>query len=176
MPLRTLNNPADILTVMGIIKSVLAVDLSTMQSNTRIGDIMATTSKDLIYVQQLYEMLQGPMPAVFIKAGPQKYRLKGRVERVGQTQISIRYYDSWDEQPNTLDNIKLNNMTDLMRIHANIESNDTLTFQGKNYAMSIPEMVLSGYDGAIDNTTIAGKSFVRHDLDLLLEILPYLCQ
>lgn len=173
MSLRSLNNPNDALTVMDVLKSIIAVDLSTGQPNTRIGEIHAATGKDLIYIQSFYNMLIGPMPAVHIEAAPQRYFLAEQRGRAGQMIILIKYFDSWDNQPSTLDTIKSNNIADLMRIAANLENNETLTYNYENHALSIFELTLSGYEGALDNTTIPGKSFIRHDLTLVINIPPY---
>ena len=173
MSLRGFNNPNDVLTVMDVLKALIAVDLSTGQPNTRIGEIQAATGNDLIYIQDYYGMLRGPKPAVHIEAGPQRYFLDAQSGREGQMLIKIKYCDSWDAQPDTISNIKRNNMIDLMRIHGNIENNDTLEFHNANHAMSIPEMTLGGYEGAIDNTTIPGASFVCHDLNIVINALPY---
>lgn len=173
MVLRGFNNPQDILTVMDVFKQLIAVDPLTLQPNTRLGEIMASTDKDLIYVQQRYQMLLGPKPALLIESGPQKSRLAAGEGRDGEMTIRMRYVDVWDTQPDTIDNIKRNNMIDLMRMQSNLENNDATIFRGANYSMSLPEITLSGYDGTTDDITIPGTSFVVHDLEILVFVLPY---
>lgn len=171
--LRGFNNPQDVLTVMGVFKQLLPSDPKTGQSNTRLGDIMSATGVDLIYIQKRYEMLLGPKPALLIEAGPQISRLAAGEGRDGEMRIKIRYIDTWDRQPDTIDTIKLNNMIDLMRMQANLENNDASTFQRHDYSMSLPTMTLGGYEGAIDDVTIPGTSLIVHDLDVVVNVLPY---
>src|SRR4051812_35273996 len=105
MSLRTFNNSKDVLTVMSVLKSLIAVDMDTLQPNTRIGEIQQTTGKDLIYIHQRYAMLLGPKPAVLIEAGPQKYSLAAGEGRDGYMAVKIKYVDVWDNQPATIDAI-----------------------------------------------------------------------
>lgn len=173
MPLRTLNNPYDVLTIMNVLKSLLPVDPVTLLPNTQIGLNQQSLGVSLIYIQQAYAMAQGPMPAILIESGPQSYALGGRAWRDGQMHISVMYFDRWDQSPSTIDAINANNSLDLERCASNIENNDALTFQGTNYALSVPVITLSGYKGSLDNSTVPGYEFVRHDMELTINVLPY---
>src|SRR5947209_19102379 len=132
MPLRTLNNLFDVITIMNVLKNLLPVDPITLVPNTQIGLNQVTLGKSLIYVQQAYAMAQGPMPAILIESGPQHRRLIGRAYRDGDMHISVMYFDRWDQNPALIDTINANNSLDLERCAANIENNDTLTFQNVN--------------------------------------------
>lgn len=176
MPLRGFNNVFDELATMQTLQSLLPVDPVSLQPNTQIGINQVTTGKTLIYIQQAYSMVAtGIFPAVLIESGRQTYRLIGRALREGEIHINIGYFDRWDQSTSQMDAINLNNSTDLKRMMSNLENNDAMTFQGVNYAQSVPTMTLSGYKGNIDNTTIPGFEFVRHDLDIVVQILPYSC-
>lgn len=173
MGLRTLNNPFDVVTIMNILQQLLPVDPVTLLPNTQIGLNQVALGKSLIYVQQAYQMAQGPMPAILIEAGAQHRMLQGRAYRDADVIVSVGYFDRWDQNPSLIDAINANNSLDLERCAANIESNDALTFQNVNHAFSVPSMTLSGYKGSLDDKTVPGYEFIRHDLELAIHTLPY---
>src|SRR2546427_1608226 len=129
MTLRTFNNPFDDLVVMGVLQQVLPIDPITHLPNTIIGNNQIVLSQSLIYVQQAFAMSNGPFPAVLLMAGPQSYAISSRASREGVMTIQVLYFDRWDLQPQTLDQINLTSSQDLKRMQSNIESNDSLVFQ-----------------------------------------------
>ena len=176
MPLRTLNNQFDVLATMNTLQALLPVDPVTLQPNTQIGLNQQSTGKSLIYVQQAYQMVSvGIFPAILIESGRQTYRLIGRALREGEIHINVGYFDRWDVNSAQIDAISASIFADLERCCANLENSDALTFQGENYAQSMPVMTLSGYKGSLDDTTVRGFEMLRHDLDIVVQILPYNC-
>src|ERR1041385_134183 len=176
MTLRTLNNQFDVLATMNTMQSLLPVDPVSLQPNTQIGLNQQSLGKSLIYVQQAYQMVSvGIFPAILIESGRQTYRLIGRALREGELHINVSYFDRWDASSAQIDSINLTNFQDLERCAANLENSDALTFQGTNYAQSMPIMTLSGYKGSLDDTTVRGFEMLRHDLDIIVQILPYSC-
>ncbi len=172
MTLRTANNPMLDSVVLNVLAQLLPNDPVTGLPNTVIGQNQVALGSSLVYVQNKYLMSLGQFPAVHLSSGEQHYRIVTRAGYVGLFIAEIEYYDRWDTQPSTIDAIRTNIATDLERMKANIEDQDSLAYQGQAYAISIPEMSLSPYKGEID-TQFPGLTLVYRTLTLHVNLLPY---
>lgn len=168
MPLRTSNNPNTDTVIFTVLKNILA-------TNTQLATgSLSGTGLEQIYIQNKYQMSLGAFPAIHIEAGPQHYHKNSLRTYMGGLETIIQYYDRWDQQPSSIDTIRANIALDLERVKANIESNDSLSYGGTAYAISVPDMALSPYKGEID-TQFPGLTLVFRELHLTINILPYDC-
>lgn len=173
MPLRTPNNPNTPTTVMTVLSQVMLNDASTGQPNTQIGLNQAVLNASLVYIEQKYAMAQGSFPAIHLSRGKQTYHIIGGPRGYdGVVEIMCEYYDRWDQQNNTIDTINANNIADLDRIQANLETNNSLNFQGKATAIAIPEIAVGPYKGELD-ITFPGLTLVYHWMSITVNVLPY---
>lgn len=177
MPLRSPNNPTTDAVILNVLAQLLPNDPQTGQPNTVIGtnQIPLITQQDptpLMYIESKYKMSLGQFPAVHLSSGGQKYAKNSRSSYVGQYVAIVEYYDRWDKQPNTIDQIRANIAADLERMKANIEDNDSLAYNSLAYATAIPSMTLSEYKGEIDEQ-FPGLTLVVRTLTLTINILPY---
>lgn len=170
MPLRTPNNPNTDVVIMGVIKSVLPANTQLAATS------LSGNGSELIFIQDKYAMSLGmnatyPI-AVNIISGNQSYFRASQRTYSGILGIEINYYSRWDEQDNTIDLIWKGIATDLERMKANIESNDSLVYGGANYAISVPSIHLSSYEGEYDRT-FPGLTLVYRTMSLTVNALPY---
>lgn len=173
MPLRTPFNPTTDSVILNVLKGLVLNDPTTGLPNTVLGQEQMATNTTLVYIESKYAMSQGPFPALHLSSGHQAYQRTGGPRMYGgMLEAVVEYYDRWDQQPNTIDQIRASINADMERIKANIESNDSLAYQGKNYAISIPHMTLSPYKGDID-TQFPSLTLVYRTLSLTINILPY---
>lgn len=175
MPLRTPNNPNTDNAILTVLKALIANDPATGQSNTIIGQNLVTLGpgKDLIWIESKYKMSQGDFPAIHLSSGHQIYSKVGGPHMYGGLyQAELEYYDRWDLQPTTIDDIRKNIAADLERIKANLEDNTSLVLNQQPHAFGIPKMQLSPYKGSFD-TQFPGMTLVFRTLSLTIDILPY---
>lgn len=172
MPLRNPNNPNTPTVVMTVMKQVMLVDVVSGLPNTQLGLNQVRLGVSLVYIENKYAMAQGAFPALHLCRGKQTYHSAGGPRGyAGGQEILIEYFDRWDQQPNTIDAINANNIADLDRIQANLETNNSLAFQGIAYAISIPDISPSPYQGEID--TELGIHLVKHQMSVMVNVLPY---
>ena len=128
-----------------------------------------------IFIQNT-DALQLPttsFPAMNLKSGRQRYKRIGE-EYDGTLETTATYYDRWDTQNATFDAIWKGICTDLERVAANLQSNDSLTNGGVAYTTSMLEMSFSDYTKEVDTTTVPGLTLVKRDLVCTWNVLPFL--
>lgn len=173
MPLGTPNNPNTAPVVLSVLQALLPVDPHTGLPNTQIGLNQVTMNTALIYIQQKFQMSQtGIFPAVNLTAGKQDYLSQGARVFAGSQEVVIEYYDRWDTQQSTIDTICASNLADLAIMQANLETNNSLDFQGKAYAISIPHISIAPYKGTFD-TSFPGMTLLMHSMTVIINVLPY---
>ncbi len=170
--LRQPNNPNTDVVVLGVIKNLLAVDPVTGQPNTQLGINQANLGKDLIYIQNKYQMSQGAFPAVHLSSGTQRYAKDSRSTWLGLVNVIVEYYDRWDKRPDTIETIRAQIAADLERMKANLEDNNSLAWQGSAYAISLSTIELSPYKGSIDEQ-FPGLVLIRRSMTVPVNLLPY---
>jgi hypothetical protein len=178
--LRTPNNPDTDDVILDILKNVMHVNLA-MQPCTYLAQISPSqTGLELTYVQNKYQMalnLTAAIPyAVHLSSGKQGYSKEGAGLRtyIGALTLLIEYCARWDENPESIDTIRKTVAADLERIKANLESNDSMAYQGAAYTVSIPSLQLSDYKGTL-NYDFPGLTLVERTLTMQANVLPYDC-
>jgi hypothetical protein len=175
--LREPNNPYTDKNILNILAQLLPNDPVTLQPNTQVGLnqaplITSNNPHPLFYVESKYAVGQGQFPAVHLEAGEQKYSKNSRSTYTGELVAIIGYYDRWDKQQNTIDQIRSNIAADLERMKANLEDNDSLAYNGLAYATSISPISLSAPKGEFDEQ-FPGITLVFRTMTLTINILPY---
>lgn len=166
MTLRAINDSNNALSLMALLAILLpaGTQLAALSVN---GD-----GSDRMYIEDRAAMISGSgFPACNLYSRQDTTTIHGGFEYEGQIVICVRYYDRWDTQPETIANIKKNILADLMRMAANIEDNNSLTYQGANHALSVPKMTVSE-DFAIDEET-SNIKLVYRELLLTINKYPY---
>lgn len=176
--LRQPNNPNTDTAILGVLRNVLHLNLAG-QPCTYLAQLSTSqTGLELTYVQNKYQMALGMTAAipyaVHLSSGKQTYSKEGAGLRtyIGAFTFMIEYCARWDEQPASIDSIRATIAADLERIKANIESNDSLAYQGQAYSVSIPSMQLSDYRGTL-NADFPGLTLVERTLTGIANVLPY---
>jgi len=170
MPLRASNNPNTDLTILTVLKAILPTNTQLAAAST------SGTGSELIYIQSKYSMSLGMTAAIPIavnlSSGHQTYQRSSQRTYVGILDATVSYYSRWDDQDSTIDAIRANIALDLERMKSNAETNDSLEYNGTNYAISIPTISLSPYDAEYDRT-FSGLTLVYRTMTLGINILPY---
>jgi hypothetical protein len=183
--LRTSNNPNTDDVILNVMRNVMHLNLAGqpctyLASIDPGGNDPAQTGLNLTYVQNKYKMALGMTAAipyaVHLSSGKQGYSKQGAGLRtyIGSLVCLIEYCARWDEQQSSIDAIRKTIAADLERIKANLESNDSMAYQGQAYTISIPSMTLSDYKGTL-NYEFPGLTLVERVLPITVEILPYDC-
>jgi hypothetical protein len=178
--LRTPNNPDTDVAILNVLKNVMHVNLA-LQPCTYLAQISTSqTGLELTYIQNKYQMALGmtaTLPyGVHLSSGKQGYSKEGAGLRtyIGQLTCIIEYCARWDDQQSSIDSIRKTIAADLERIKANLESNDSMAYQGTAYSISIPSMQLGDYKGTL-NYDYPGLTLVERTLTMTANILPYDC-
>ena len=181
MPLRPPNNPntdATLLTALApVVLGLYGAGGLAQAANTQLAVASAAqggdpTGADRVFVQQEYTMMAANrFPCVLLSAGQQSYVRQSRRTFDGQLVVNVDYYATWPESSNTYDTIRANVAADLERIKANIESNDSLTQNGVDYAISTARYTLSPYEGTLKQ--YGATIYVYRRLSVVFSILPY---
>jgi hypothetical protein len=178
--LRTSNNPNTDDVILNVLRNVMHLNLAG-QACTYLAQISTSqTGLELTYVQNKYKMALGMTAAipyaVHLSSGKQGYSKQGAGLRtyIGSLVCLVEYCARWDEQQSSIDAIRKTIAADLERIKANLESNDSMAYQGQAYTISIPSMTLSDYKGTL-NYEFPGLTLVERVLPITVEILPYDC-
>lgn len=168
--LRGPNNPIVDTAILTAVKTV-AVGYPT--PNTQLAIVSASqTGAEQVYVQAEFTMFQnGVFPALLLSSGQQAYTRASQRNYDGTLQAYADYYDVWAETTRTLDQIRADVATDLERIKANIESNDSLTIGNTALTISAPRMSLSPYEGMFK--TYGSVTYIWRRLAMSFLILPY---
>ncbi len=188
--LRSPNAPFVDKDILGVLRNVMHLNLAaqpcTYLASIDPGDATASpplaplTGLSLTYIQNKYQMalkMTAALPyAVHLSSGKQGYSKQGAGLRtyIGSLVCLVTYCGRWDENPASIDSIRATIAADLERIRANLESNDSMAYQGQAYTVSIPSIALSPYEGTL-NATFPGLVLVERTLSMVAEILPYDC-
>jgi len=164
---RAPNNPYPAITVLGAIRQVIV-------PNTRLTEANPSdpTGLSQVYIRHRYQMMAGAFPAVNLQTGQQQFRIWSNRVWTGILPVLIQYYDRWDQQPNTIDDILVRMDTDVEAIKANLETNDSLVVSGTAYAVSIPEILISPDLGELDSR-VPGISLVYRTITAHVQMMPY---
>lgn len=171
MPLRGSSNPNTDIVVMGTVKSV-------MLPNTQLAlSSQSGTGAELCFIQERYKMYltlkqDTPTSAVNLSAGQQIHTPEGNPAYGATLDIDVNYYSKWSGQIEDLDAIFADIATDLERMKSNIQENDQTEYGGTNHTIGLAKVVLSPYDGQLDDA-LPGLSLIKRIMTLSYNILPY---
>lgn len=177
LTLRQPNNPFTASVILGIVRSIINLDVAG-QPCTYLAQIsQSQTGLELVYVQNKYKMamsMTAALPyAVHLSAGPQRFMKAGGPRAYdGAITVILEYCGRWDEQAASIDSIRATEDADIERMKANLESNDDIIYGGTGYAIATPQIALSPYKGSL-NTDIPGLTLVERVLTAQVNILPY---
>jgi len=169
--LRDANNPNTDIAIMTLLKSI-------MLPNTQIAlSSQSGNGSELCFVQEKYKMYltlkqDTPTIAVNLSSGQQTYSLEAERAYEGSIDVDVNYYSKWSGLVEDLDTIYANIAADLERLKANIESNDATEYGGTNHTISIEKIVLSPYDGMLDDA-LPGLSLIKRIMTITYNVLPY---
>lgn len=163
MPLRTPNNPnTDAVTM----NALIAILKGYPTANTAAG-----LNSFPFYVQRENDLLNGPMPAILLWPGRQKYTRSGMRQWQGELTVDVDYYDDWTQRPDQLDDIRAAVAADLERMKANVESNESLAQNNTMYAISAHDHELSPYEGVTREEH--GRKLIYRRYTVSFHLLPY---
>jgi hypothetical protein len=144
--------------------------------NTRMATLQAalTPNPPAFYVQQKYEMTQGPQwPALHLSAGSQSYHRLSPNHYEGTLLAIVEYYDKWTSQASQHDVIRANIAADLEIMKSNVSKNEGLIGSGHvQQSRGIPRITLSPYKGEFDESAAPLKLIYR-TMELTISIPPY---
>lgn len=164
--LRSADNPSTPLAVLNALKSVLV-------PNTRLAQMSASgTGLEQVFINNLPVMAVSAFPAVTLSYGKQTHKRTSRSTWSGVFPCLLTYYDRWDTRPATLDSVYATLSADVLRIYANIESNDRLTVGGVSYTQTL-SLRLSAYYGEIDLHSVPGLSLLHRTITVQCVTPPY---
>jgi hypothetical protein len=115
-----------------------------------------------------------PFPAVVINQGEVS---AARIEiRTWQARVTVRvdYYDRWDSQTQTLDQIWVNLDADLNRMRANVEDNPKLIVSGTAHALDVAHVALGPFVGNQINDKTFPVPVVTRSMTIQINVPPYL--
>jgi hypothetical protein len=150
-------------------------DRVIMQAMAQIGpagtNLLAMQGQVLI--QDMYRLSLGTFPAFHLSTGQQKHTVVSMQVYDGLVHIVGTYYDRWDQQPQTMDDIRASIDADLSIIMTNIQHNSSLVVGTTSHAVSIPIIELSPYEGEVDWKTCPGMVLIKRSITFTVNILPY---
>lgn len=161
------NNPATPPAILAAMRSVIV-------PNTQ----LAATSSDgtglsQVYINNRVALAQGAFPAVELSYGAQRFQRQSRSTWVGELPCYLTYYDRWDSQPVSIDSVYTSISADVLRMYANLESNDRLTVANVSFIQTIKQLSLSAYYGDVDMTTVPGITLISRILTAICIVAPY---
>lgn len=159
---------ADVSTDQVIMQSIATIAPGYPVANTRLAQLGGK-----VVVENEYTIGTGNFPALHIESMAQKHQVVSRNVYDGTLKVELCYFDRWDTQPNTVDNIRKQINADLQTIMTNLQVNSSLVVDQTPHAVSIPIMELSPYRGELDWRTVPGLTLVKRCLTLTINILPY---
>ena len=171
MPLRSANNSNTDLAIMTLLKPIILPNTQLVASS------QSGTGSELCFIQEKYKMYltlkqDTPTLAVNMSSGTQEYSLEAQRAYTGLVAIDISYYSKWSGQAEDLDALYANIASDLERMKANAEAQDAIEYGGTNHTIGLAKIVLSPYDGQLDDA-LPGLSLIKRVLTLSYNILPY---
>lgn len=170
MPLRNPNNPN---TDSVLAVAFIAIAVGYPSVNTVIGSVPADVNGKgpIFYNMAFEEMAFGSFPSALLTVGPQSYQRLSRSNWVGAVTLDLDYFNRWDRQSAQIDTIRASIATDLERIKANIESNESLQQNNTAYTISAYSHTLSPYKG--EQLDMDGLTLVTRRYSCSFHILPY---
>lgn len=126
-----------------------------------------------IYIQDEYALQQGRFPAVHIETERQHLRLLSTNHWFGEIRFIVAYYDRFERQFITIDQIRALIDADVKIILSNIQNNSTLEVNGTANATSVYRVDISPYSGELDQKTVPGLTLVKRTLKAYVNVLPY---
>jgi hypothetical protein len=171
MPLRDPNNPNPDIVVMSTVKSI-------MLPNTQLAlSSQSGTGQELVFIQEKYKMYltlkqDTPTSAINMSSGLQEHVPEGQFAFSATLDINVEYCSKWSGQFEELDDIWKNAAADLERMKANIQENDDTHYGGTNHTIGLAKLVLSPYEGLLDDT-FPGLSLIKRTMTLSYNIMPY---
>src|SRR5882762_1808139 len=171
MPLRTANNSNTDIAIMTLIKPIMLPNTQLAASS------QSGTGSELCFIQKKYKMYltlkqDTPIIATNLSSGQQTYLLEAQRSYSGSIDINVEYYSKWSGLFEDLDTIYAGIAADLERMKANIEENDAIEYGGANHTISIEKIVLSPYDGMLDDA-LPGLSLIKRIMTITYNVLPY---
>lgn len=169
MTLRTPNNPNTSIVVMQTLRSLLPVDTKLAETS------VSGNGRELIYIQEKYKMALGmttiPIAVNMYTSSQERYRDALRAYS-GLTTIEVCYYTRIDSQDVDFDALWAAMDTDIERMAANVESNDTTEYAGANHTLSLERLTIAPYEPELD-TSIPNFTLLKRDMSLTFSLLPY---
>lgn len=138
------NNPETDVVALAVLKQVIVPNTQLALGSSD------GTGLTQVYINNLYALSTGSFPAVHLSSERQVYAPRSRSTYTGMVNLHVDYYDHWDSQSATIDSQYAALSLDLERMKANVESNDTLAFQGTNALETVIKIALSPYSPEID--------------------------
>lgn len=169
MTLREVNDTSNALAVMTVLASILPAGTQLAAGIAASGGQVS----DVVYIQNRYKLSLGAFPALHMAEGPQSRNRNSLHTYLGQTTIRATYYDRWDVQVLTQDQIRANMALDLNRMLSNLESDDEVEYNGAIKTISLANYTLSPYDGEFESTLIPGATLIYRYSDMTFNVLPY---
>jgi hypothetical protein len=126
-----------------------------------------------IFIQDEYALQQGKFPAVHIEVERQHLRLMSTSLWYGEVRFIISYFDRWEHQFRTIDQIRASIDTDIQVVMSNIQGNPSLVVNGTTNATSVYRIDPSPYKGDIDDKTVPGLKLIKRTLKVYVNVLPY---
>ena len=166
MTVRASDNPSTPVAVLSALRTIAL-------AGTRIAQVSTSgTGLERVYIDKLPVLVAGAFPAIALTYGKQRYKRTSRSTWGGKFACSLTYYDRWDTQPRLLDEVYASITADVLRIYANIESNDRLAIGGVSYLQTLT-LQLSAYYGEIDIHSAPGLSLLHRTITLQCVTPPY---
>lgn len=171
MPLRDSNNPNTDIVIMSTVKPILLPNTQLAASS------QSGTGDELCFIQERYKMYltlkqDTPTSAVNLSVGQQIHTQEGQFAYGGTLDIDVTYYSKWSGLIEDLDAIFADIAADLERMKSNIQENDQTEYGGTNHTIGLSKVVLSSYDGQLDDA-LPGLSLIKRVMTLSYNIMPY---
>lgn len=166
MSLRVADNPATPVAVLQALK-IVAVPHTRLALMSSSG-----TGLERVFINNLPVMALGAFPAVALSYGKQIHKRSSRSTWSATFPCFLTYYDRWDTQPATLDSVYATLSADILRMYANIESNDRLVVGTDSYLQTL-SLSLSAYYGEIDRHSVPGLALLHRTITLQCVTPPY---
>ncbi len=164
MPNRTSNNPN---TGQVVLAAIAVVAPGYPTGNTT---LLAAN----IYVQDVsaLQAVSASFPALLLESGEESHTRIGE-EYMGELPVTATYFDRWDTQTQTIDDIWASIDTDLNLVMSNLQDNPSLAYGSSTHTTNISRFRLSPYKAAVDKETVPGLELVKRSLTMIVDLLPY---
>lgn len=126
-----------------------------------------------VLIEDETSLAAGKFPALHIETGPQRHKVISGAVYDGEVRFDLTYFDRWDTQSQTIDQIRSIIRDDLEKMADNIRHNSSLTIGNVFHTISIPVIDYSPYKGEIDYRSCPGLTLVKRILTITVNLLPY---